>query len=454
MKASSSSSLYGQRKATDSDSSEALKAPATPPTTSGHALYGQRKAAPDTDSKVSKREQAVNPDNAASKKAKPYPAAETSQARKQFLQEPTAQTAKKSARSVKTPWDSKVKTDVAPLQEKRPRAESSSRSVANKPWTNDPNKRPQKPKQPYAKDSGSKAAYLEKKATGLHPNNPHQGRYDMQALVAAVPELEEFLLNNPDGEPTVDFSRSAAVQCLNRALLKHHYGVNHWSLPAGYLCPPIPGRADYVHHLEELLARTPERQRNATVRMLDIGTGTNMIYPILASQALGWHCVATDIDATAIRNAHKLVADNPNLQNIEILLQRNPGRLFSGMIRAQDYFDVTLCNPPFFKSQKEADAQSRRKWRNLKGGASSTHRNFAGQTNELWCEGGELAFLKRMICDSVNVATQVGWFSALVSQQEHVPLLLRSLRDVNAKRVEVVPMAQGQKNSRFIAWHF
>jgi 23S rRNA (adenine1618-N6)-methyltransferase len=291
--------------------------------------------------------------------------------------------------------------------------------------------------------------YGPKTATGLHPQNPHQGRYDMAALVADLPELERFLTTNPAGEQTVDFSKNSAVVTLNRALLKHHYGIAHWHLPEGSLCPPVPGRADYLYHVRDLLGDKTEQ-----VRVLDIGTGANLIYPMIGSQAFGWQFVATDADSIAIRNAHKLLTDNPQLAGIDIRMQRKPEQVFTGMIREGEYFDLTLCNPPFYASQKEAEAQARRKWRNLKGRESSVERNFGGQSNELWCEGGELAFLKRLMRDSVHFGKQVGWFTALVSKDENVAPLKRLLRQLDAAEVKVVPMAQGQKQSRFIAWRF
>ena len=276
----------------------------------------------------------------------------------------------------------------------------------------------------------------------------------MDALVAALPALAKFLAPNPRGEQTIDFSNPKAVLCLNQALLAHHYGVKSWQIPPGYLCPPIPGRADYLHHLSDLLANGEREPKNAVPHVLDIGTGANLIYPIIGTCGLGWQFTACDTDGVAMTNAHRLVAENPALQSVQLLLQRNPESLFGGIIRPGDYFELTLCNPPFFKSQQDAEAQSRRKWRNLKGEESSVKRNFGGKNNELWCEGGELAFINRMIEESVKFAEQVGWFTALVSQQDHIPLLKRTLRNVNAKGVTVVPMAQGQKNSRFIAWHF
>ncbi|UXD89380.1 23S rRNA (adenine(1618)-N(6))-methyltransferase RlmF [Thalassolituus hydrocarboniclasticus] len=315
----------------------------------------------------------------------------------------------------------------------------------------------QKSKKPPARRDDEKttsALYGEVKPEGLHPRNVHQGRYDMAALVVAVPELEYFLQANPRGEQTIDFSDNNAVVCLNKALLKHHYGVQQWSILAGFLCPPIPGRADYVHYLADLLTESAKPSVNATPRVLDIGTGANLIYPIIGSSVYGWQFTATDVDATAIRNAHAIISANPALQSINILMQRNSEKLFGGMIRPDDYFDLTLCNPPFFASQKEAEAQARRKWRNLKGDKASVKRNFGGQGNELWCEGGELAFIKRMIHESVEFSAQVGWFSSLVSAHDHLPALKQLLRKLGATDIKTVPMAQGQKVSRFIAWTF
>lgn len=292
-----------------------------------------------------------------------------------------------------------------------------------------------------------------RRATGLHPANPFQGRYDMPALSAALPELKDFLTTNPRGELTIDFSDASAVVCLNRALLKQQYGVEHWSLPQGFLCPPIPGRADYLYYLNDLLQETGPRQ--AEVQVLDIGTGANLIYPIIGSRAFGWHFVASEADSVAVRNAHKIITENPQtLTQIEIRMQRHAQQIFSGVIQAADYFDLTLCNPPFFASQKEAEAQARRKWRNLKGESSSVKRNFGGQSHELWCEGGELNFLKRMLRESVNFAGQVGWFTSLVSKEENIAPLKRLAQQLSARDVRVVAMSQGQKNSRFIAWRF
>ena len=293
------------------------------------------------------------------------------------------------------------------------------------------------------------------KARGLHPENPHHGRYDMAALVSAAPELEVCLTTNPRGETTVDFSNPDAVVALNKALLIHHYGIQSWKLPDGYLCPPIPGRADYLCYLPDLLAQSDGRNPDQPPGVLDIGTGANLIYPLIGQRLYGWQFVATETDAVAVRNAHQIIAANPGLaDSIEIRMQRHAEHIFQGMIAPGEYFDLTLCNPPFFASEKEAHAQAKRKWRNLKGQGNSVKRNFGGQSHELWCDGGELAFVKRMLAESLAYGGQVGWFSCLISKEDNIAPLKRELKRISVREVKVVAMAQGQKQSRFIAWRF
>ncbi len=307
---------------------------------------------------------------------------------------------------------------------------------------------------------------MNKPVSRLHPRNPHQGRYDLKALIALVPELKGHLKLNPRGEETVDFANEDAVRLLNQGLLAQHYQVQHWNIPAGYLCPPIPGRADYIHYAADLL-----QEKNKHVRVLDIGTGANCIYPIIGSRSYGWHFVASDIDPVAVNTARLIVESNSILKKkIKVTLQKNKAAIFHGIIGKEEVFDLTLCNPPFHASLAEANAGTARKQKNLdkhkaknkafesvsNGGSNNTTdgRNFGGQKAELWCEGGELAFLKRMIAESKDFSEQVRWFTSLVSKSEHVKPLQKLLTQVGAKKVKVVTMSQGQKISRMLAWSY
>ncbi|WP_410499582.1 23S rRNA (adenine(1618)-N(6))-methyltransferase RlmF [Chitinibacter sp. S2-10] len=293
---------------------------------------------------------------------------------------------------------------------------------------------------------------------GLHPRNLHRGRYDFAALIAASGELSAFVAKNAYGDDSIDFANPQAVKALNRALLKHFYGIEQWGTPEGYLCPPIPGRADYVHTLADLLAGQGKIPRGNAVRGLDIGVGANAIYPILGRASYGWSFVGSDIDPVSLANAAQIFAHNPVLAGgLETRLQAKPQQIFHGVIQSDDYFDFTLCNPPFHASQADAAAGSNRKLRNLglaRGNDKQPRLNFAGQHNELWCEGGESRFIGRMIAESADFAAQVGWFTTLVSKSENLPAIYRALKTLAACEVQTLTMAQGQKVSRIVAWRF
>lgn len=293
----------------------------------------------------------------------------------------------------------------------------------------------------------------------LHPRNRHQGHYDFPALIRGCPELAAFVIRNPYGKESIDFADPAAVRVFNRALLQQFYGIRHWDIPPGYLCPPVPGRADYLHGLADLLAEENHGAllRGPRVRVLDIGTGANGIYPLIGQREYGWRFVGSDIDATALASAQTIVRANGLGQAIELRQQPHPQQIFQGLLQASERFTLTLCNPPFHASAAEAQAGSRRKWKNL-GKLDPSRRlpalNFGGQSNELWCEGGEIAFIRRMVRESRAVAAQVLWFSCLVSKGGNLPLVEQALAAAKAQTVRTVAMGQGQKQSRFIAWTF
>ncbi len=295
---------------------------------------------------------------------------------------------------------------------------------------------------------------------GFHPRNRHQGRYDFEKLIALLPELATFVMPNPYGDLSIDFANPEAVKALNRALLGVYYGLAYWDIPPGFLCPPIPGRADYIHHLADLLAesRQGEIPRGPGVRVLDIGVGANAVYPIVGHGEYAWSFVGADIDAVALESARRIVESNPQLGGVVTLRrQRSRENIFAGVVTDNDRFDLTVCNPPFHASAEEAGEGSLRKWRNLgKGGspAQTPALNFGGRAAELWCPGGEVAFVRRMITESARIPMQCRWFTTLVAKSAHLPAIHDALRRAGAAEFRTIDMAQGAKKTRFTAWSF
>ncbi|MFU2316631.1 23S rRNA (adenine(1618)-N(6))-methyltransferase RlmF [Rahnella sp. PCH160] len=295
--------------------------------------------------------------------------------------------------------------------------------------------------------------------SGLHPRNRHRTRYDFPALIASSPELAPFVTENKWGDLSVDFANHQAVKALNRALLRDCYQIENWDIPADYLCPPIPGRADYVHHLADLLASSNNGNipQGKDISVLDIGVGANCIYPIIGLREYGWRFTASEIDPVSMAAAKKIVATNPQLTNqVRFRLQAKPPRILDTIIRNDERYDAVLCNPPFHASAADAASGSQRKRQNLglDRRTGNAELNFGGQHNELWCEGGEEAFVVRMAEESAGKAQNCFWYTVLVSKKTTLPLLYDALNEEGVTDIRTIEMTQGNKISRFVAWTF
>jgi len=291
----------------------------------------------------------------------------------------------------------------------------------------------------------------------LHSRNPHRAPYDFPRLIEACPELKHFLVPHPLSGDTIDFADPDAVKMLNRALLKYHYSVEHWDIPRGYLCPPIPSRADYLHYVADLLAENDAAKipRGPSVAVLDIGVGANCVYPLIGVHEYRWRFVGTDVDPISVNWANQLVAANSVAEKIQCRHQPAMDAVFKNIVRPGEAFALSICNPPFHSSPAEAAAGTLRKLKNLGGGKpAKAVLNFGGQSNELWCHGGEAAFVRRMILESAARPELCIWFTTLVSKQGTLPAIYRELGKVRAIDVRTLVMFAGQKQSRIVAWTF
>lgn len=294
--------------------------------------------------------------------------------------------------------------------------------------------------------------------TKLHPRNKHRERYNFKLLIESYPKLEEYVKPNKYEDESIDFFNPEAVKTLNTALLKYYYKLTYWDIPKNYLCPPIPGRADYIHHIADFLGKNNEGKipQGKKIQCLDIGTGASCIYPIIGTKEYNWSFTGSEIDTHAIKSAKKIIDANPSLKNnIKIRLQQNPNTIFKGVIQEGEQFDISICNPPFYASAEDAQKETLRKLKNLKQTKiDKPTLNFGGQNNELWCDGGEIRFVQYMVRQSKQMGISVLWFSSLISREVNLERVYKVLKSEKANHVETIPMGQGNKTSRIVAWTF
>jgi len=291
----------------------------------------------------------------------------------------------------------------------------------------------------------------------MHPRNIHNQDYNLEKLTAAVPELSKYIITSKTGTPTVAFANPDAVRLLNKALLLVDYKLEFWTLAKTNLCPPVPGRADYIHYIADVLAENSgEIPTGKRVKILDVGTGASLIYPIIGVTTYDWEFVCSEVDKASINNANLLIERNKQLkQNVSIRLQENKRNILKGIILPGEYYDFVICNPPFYASREEAQLKNLKKSTNLglKVNGKATP-NFSGQNNELWYEGGEKAFITNMIYESKHFKGQSLWFSSLVSSKDSLKTLNIHLKKAQVKESRIIEMQQGNKISRILIWRF
>jgi 23S rRNA (adenine1618-N6)-methyltransferase len=286
---------------------------------------------------------------------------------------------------------------------------------------------------------------MSQKDKGLHPNNKFNTSYDFDDLIIKNPALKEFVAENKYGSITIDFSNPIAVKELNKALLFTFDKIALWNFPDKNLCPPIPGRLDYIHHLADLLSTEED------VKILDIGTGATCIYPLLGVAAYNWNFVAVDIDLDSLDTAQDIIDDNNLDAHIKLRQQLDENQILKGILEDDDSFSAVMCNPPFYKSEEEAQGANKRKNKNL---GNSAVRNFSGNNNELWYVGGEKAFLHNYLYESSLYKDKSTWFTSLVSKKENVESMEKSSKKLGATAFKVIPMSQGNKVTRIVCWKY
>eukprot|EP00746_Dinoflagellata_sp_MGD_P003630 gnl/MRDRNA2_/MRDRNA2_107045_c0_seq1.p1 gnl/MRDRNA2_/MRDRNA2_107045_c0~~gnl/MRDRNA2_/MRDRNA2_107045_c0_seq1.p1 ORF type:complete len:346 (-),score=52.83 gnl/MRDRNA2_/MRDRNA2_107045_c0_seq1:83-1120(-) len=288
----------------------------------------------------------------------------------------------------------------------------------------------------------------------MHPRNRHKEYLDYRDLAKRQPSLAPFVFMNKYGGASIDYTDERALRELTRSLLREFYGIGFWEIPDGYLCPPVPQRANYIHVMADLLEVEGCAPRGPQVCGLDIGTGANCIYCLLGRHEYLWTFIASDIDPVAIKSAQTIIDQNGLHGSIKLRRQEDSNKIFDGVLRSDEGIVFCICNPPFHESVAHARHSTQRKWRGL--GRAESERNYQGSVTELCCDGGEVGFVTRLADESSEVAWRSTclWFSAMVSRESSQEPVAERLRQVGAKACKIIPLISGSQTKWVMAWSF
>ncbi|KJP85466.1 hypothetical protein AK88_04905 [Plasmodium fragile] len=170
-----------------------------------------------------------------------------------------------------------------------------------------------------------------------------------------------------------------------------------------YLCPNIPGRANYIHYIADLTAlrnvpgegayrgtkhgdhpgernsqgigdmtmeqldkcvpharETNDDEKDtllcsSQIKVLDIGVGSNCIYPLLGNSIYNWSFVGVDINLDSLKLCYLNILLNNKENLIALKYQKDPRKIFNNVVNNTDFFFFSMCNPPFYSSLDEVN---------------------------------------------------------------------------------------------------
>lgn len=316
-----------------------------------------------------------------------------------------------------------------------------------------------------------------------HARNVLRDEIDLEALARAFPELNKHFKYSRTQRLTryFDFDNRDALVCFTKALLCHQFGLQLYLSPDN-LVPRLTLRLNYVHFLEDLVGvaqlDAPATALGVSRHGIDIGTGSTAIYPLLWRH---YHphidMLATEINAESFRLAchnwqlnhaeHVLDAPPPSSAKRRRLASHAPqpaattdsapearfrakqfearlvprgcATLLRDVLLPDERFLFCMLNPPFFASH--ADKNRRRK------------RAFRAVDSEIVTDGGELAFVSRLIDESLVLGDRVRHYTSMLGKKETCVALLRRLHaEAAVSQCGATEFRQGRTQRWCVHW--
>ncbi|KAM0425150.1 hypothetical protein ACHAPT_009711 [Fusarium lateritium] len=311
------------------------------------------------------------------------------------------------------------------------------------------------PGQPMAKGADSVAsqeAALQKPLEAPPEDHLTRDRH-FADLYKKTPDFKQLALQDKDfavlwnKHKTDFFDNPQCVKQLTKTLLKLDFGIE-MELPDDRLCPSVTVRHNYSLWLKDTLDATGYEEPGGKLVGLDIGTGASCIYPLLGCTQRSWEFIATEIDEKNLEYARKNVALNKLEDRIRIVERKPTDALIPLDDLNIDKIDFTMTNPPFYKSEQEMIKSAEQKSR-------PPFTACTGAKVEMVTDGGEVAFVDRILKESLKLRERVRWYTAMFGFLTSLVDFVAKLREHGIDNYAITEFVQGSKTRRWaVAWSF
>ena len=273
-------------------------------------------------------------------------------------------------------------------------------------------------------------------------NNPP----DFEELSNQFEEFKQYVYKTKSGSYSINWNNAKAVLTLNKCLLKKDFNIDYYDIPSNFLIPTIPSRINYLLFLKKLLMIF-NLENKEQITVIDIGTGANIIYPLLGYSKYHWHFIASDTNIEAIDNAKMIIKNNHLENDIDIKYQNDSMKIFEGIIDVNEYNEsdiiFSMCNPPFYDSETEVKFENVNK---------DNEFNF----NEVYYKGGEFQFIMNIIQESEIFKNKIFIFTSLMGKKTTFKKIKKILTQDTDKFpfVKYEKLVQGNNVRWVIAWSY
>ena len=271
-------------------------------------------------------------------------------------------------------------------------------------------------------------------------------RPDFLTLIKEFPELKKYKLKqNEDNEDEFqfDWSNNELSLLMDKSILNYYFNIKYYDIPKGFLIPPIPSRINYINLINSIITKLIKDIDIKNIIGIDIGTGANIIYPILGYSIYKWKFICTEINKEAYNNA-KLILQKNNLENnINIIKQNNKDNIFISILNRENKYIFSMCNPPYYNYENEIKLEDKKR---------DNEYNF----DEIYYKNGEFGFFQRYFEESICYKNNVFLYTILIGKKinaENIYNKLSSYSDII--KIYIMQKILTGNNVRYIIyWSF
>ena len=265
---------------------------------------------------------------------------------------------------------------------------------------------------------------------------------DFLILMKQFPELKKFIIKQDEDKEKVfsfDWSNNDFSLLMAKSILDYYFDIKYYHVPKGYLIPPIPSRLNYINLINSSLNEIKEEN----IMGIDIGTGANIIYPILGNSVYNWKFICSEINNDAYNNAKIILQKNNLEKNINLIKQNNKNNIFLGILNQEKKYTFSMSNPPYYDYEQEIKIEDKKR---------DNEFNF----DEVYYKNGELGFFERYFQESICYKKNIFLFTILIGKKSNAEIIcdkINSYKDI-IKLCDMKKIQTGNNMRYVIYWSF